>query len=130
MEIGNGKQLRSAVSEPLEPRQPLTLWAVSIATGIVRDARRPAIFAALNVTAERRRSTCLDRGHDLALIVGQPVTLGGAKGGAVAAENVRHLQLRAHDPGSFGRDHHEREAIERALRIGDQMSGDLRITSG
>jgi hypothetical protein len=40
--------------------------------------------------------------------VGQSVTLGGAKSVAVAAENVRHLELRAHDPSSFGRDHHDR----------------------
>ena len=64
---------------------------------------RPALarVAALDMTAERRRSACLDRGHDLALVVGQPVALGSAKSAAVAAENIRHLQLlRAHDPGS------------------------------
>src|SRR5271165_6352696 len=71
-------------------------------------ARLAAILAALDMTAERRRSACLDRGHDLALVVEQPVALGSAKSVAVAAENIRRLQLlRAHDPGSFGRDHHE-----------------------
>jgi hypothetical protein len=50
-----------------------------------------AILAALDMTAERRRSARLDRGHDLALVVGQPVALGSAKSVAVAAENIRHL---------------------------------------
>src|SRR5271165_1791612 len=94
-------------------------------------ARLAAILAALDMTAERRRSACLDRGHDLALVVEQPVALGSAKSVAVAAENIRRLQLlRAHDPGSFGRDHHERQPVERTWRVGDQMSGDLRITGG
>ena len=38
VEIGNGQQLHPAISEPLEPRQPLTLRTVSIATRIVGDA--------------------------------------------------------------------------------------------
>ena len=104
-------------------------WIVR-ATRIVGDARLAAILAALDMTAERWRSAA-DRGHDLALVVGQPVALGSAKSVAVAAENIRHLQLlRAHDPASFGRDHHEREPVERTWRVGDQMSGDLHITGG
>jgi hypothetical protein len=38
MEIGNGQQLRPAVGEPLQPRQPLALRAVSVAT---TNGRRP-----------------------------------------------------------------------------------------
>jgi hypothetical protein len=130
MEIGNGQQLRSAVGEPLEPRQPLALRAVSVAAAIEGDAGHAAILATLDVTAQRLRSARLDRGHDLELLVGQPVTLGSAKSVAVAAEDVRHLQLRAHEPGSFGRNHHQREPIEWAWRIGDQMRGDLGVTGG
>src|SRR5271166_243258 len=113
------------------PARQLPITGSAHKTRIVGDARLAAILAALDMTAERRRSACLDRGHDLALVVGQPVALGSAKSVAVAAEKIRHLQLlRAHDPGSFGRDHHEREPIERTWRVGDQMSGDLRITGG
>jgi hypothetical protein len=98
MEIGNGQQLRPAIVEPLQPRQPLTLRAVPVATTIEGDANCAAILATLDVTAERRRSARLDRGHDPSLVVGQPGALGSAKSFAVAAENIRHLQLRAHDP--------------------------------
>ena len=63
-----------------------------------------AILAPLDMTAERRRSACLDRGHDLALIEREPVALRSTKRVAVAAENVRHLQLRTHARRLFRRD--------------------------
>jgi hypothetical protein len=98
-----------------------------VAAGIVGDASLAAILAALDMSAERRRPAGLDRGHDLALIEGEPVALRGAKTVAVATEDVRHLQLRAHGALLFGRHHHEREPVERARGVGDQMSGDLRV---
>ena len=96
MEIGDGQQFGAAIGQPLEARQTLTLRTVPVATGIVGDASLAAILAALDVTAERRRPAGLDRGHDLALIEGEPVALRGAEAVAVAAKDVRHLQLRAH----------------------------------
>ena len=85
-----------------------------VAAAIENDADRAAILATLDMTAERRRSARLDRGHHLALLMRQTAALGGAKSLAMAAEDVRHLQLRAHEPGSFGRNHPQREPIERA----------------
>jgi hypothetical protein len=46
---------------------------------------------------------------------------------AVAAKDVRHLKSLAHSRRSIGRDHPEREAIERARRAGDQIRRDLRV---
>jgi hypothetical protein len=46
---------------------------------------------------------------------------------AVAAKVVRHLKSLAHSRRSIGRDHPEREAIERARRAGDQIRRDLRV---
>ena len=96
MKIGNGQQFGAAICKPSEARQTLALRAMPIAAGIVGDADLAAILAPLDMTAERRRSACLDRGHDLALIEGEPVALRSAKRVAVAAKNVRHLQLRTH----------------------------------
>jgi hypothetical protein len=79
------------------------------------------------MSAERRRAAGLDRGHDFALIEREPVALRDAKTVAVAAEDVRHLQLRAHGALLFGRYDHEREPVEGAWGVGDQMSGDLRV---
>src|SRR5208282_4332391 len=62
--------------------------------------------------------------HDAALVGGEPTTLRGAEIVAVAAEDVRNLQLGAHWPALFGRDHLERELIERARRPGDQPGRD------
>jgi hypothetical protein len=70
MEIGNGQQLRPAVGEPLEPRQTLALRTMSVAAAIESNADRAAILATLDMTAEGRRSARLDRGHDLALVMG------------------------------------------------------------
>jgi hypothetical protein len=50
----------------------------------VGDASLAAILAALDMSPERRHPSGLDRGHDLALIVGEPVALRGAKTAAVA----------------------------------------------
>ena len=86
MEIGNRQQFGAAICKPLEARETLALRAMSIAAGIVGDADLAAILAPLDMTAERRRSACLDRGHDLALIEGEPVALRSAKRIAVAAE--------------------------------------------
>ena len=104
MEIGNGQQFGAAICKPLEARQTLALRAMPIAAGTLGDADLAAILAPLDMTAERRRSACLDRGHDLALIEGEPVALRSAKRVAVAAKNVRHLQLRTHARRLFRRD--------------------------
>jgi hypothetical protein len=127
MEIGDGQQFGAAIGEPLKARQTLALRAVSIATRIVGDASLAAVLASLDVSAERRRTASLDRGHDLALIEREPVALRDAKTVAVAAEDVRHLQLRTHGALLFGRHDHEREPVEGAGDVGDQMSGDLRV---
>ena len=86
------------------PARQLPITESAHKAGIVGDADLAAILAPLDMTAERRRSACLDRGHDLALIEGEPVALRSAKRVAVAAKNVRHLQLRTHARRLFRRD--------------------------
>ena len=63
VEIGSRQQFGLAVRQPLRPRRPLTLRAMPIAAGVVGDARRAAIVARLDMTAERRRSARHDRAH-------------------------------------------------------------------
>ena len=117
---------RPAICKPLEPRQTLTLRTMSIAAGIVGDADLANPRSARH---DRRApaSACFDRGHDLALIVGEPVALHSAKSVAVAAKNIRHLQLRTHDAGYSGGINWHRESVEGAWRVGDQMRGDMCI---
>jgi len=65
-----------------------------IATGVVRDAQVGAGFAALDMTAQRRRSAALDRRYDLELAEAQMAGMGRTPSRSAAAEDVRHLDRR------------------------------------
>ena len=64
-------------------------------TGVVCNARVAAVVATLDMTAERRRTASLDCRHDAQLAVAYVAGIGGAPSVPVAAEDIRHLQLRA-----------------------------------
>ena len=60
-----------------------------------------ALIALLEVAAESRRAAHLDRGHDAPLRRGHRRAMLLSIGFAVAAEDIRHFQLRAiHGPGA------------------------------
>ena len=97
---------------PTSPRQlPITEFAHK--AGVVGDAGLATVRAAFDVAAKQGRAAGLDRCHDAALGLREPLPLRGAKGLTVAAEDVRHLQPRAHARRSRGWDHPERETVER-----------------
>ena len=52
-----------------------------------------AVLALLDVTAERRRAAGLDRRHDAELAMAHMTSVSGTPRLAVAAEDIRHLQL-------------------------------------
>jgi hypothetical protein len=85
-----------AIGKPLSAGQTLALRTVPIAAGIVGDAGFATILATFDMTAERRRSAGFDRRHDAALSRGQTAGLIDTIGGAVAAEDVRHLERGPH----------------------------------
>ncbi len=60
-EVGNRQQLGLPRREPLRAPRPLTLPAVAVPARVVGDAGEPAVVAALDVTAERRRAAGGDR---------------------------------------------------------------------
>src|ERR1700686_1342742 len=64
-----------------------------VATGVVGDAGVGAILAALDMTAERRGAARFDRRHDAKLPGADMPGIGFAPRLAVAAEDIRHLQL-------------------------------------
>ena len=94
MEVGDRQQLGLARFEPRLGGRPLAFWTMPIATGIIGDPRMRAVLAALDMTAERGRTTNLDRRHDAPLSEAYVAGVGRAPCLTVAAENVRHLQLR------------------------------------
>jgi hypothetical protein len=77
---------------------------VPVATAIVGDADLAAVLALLDMPAERRGPARLDGGYRAALVNRQPSALRGAKCVAVAAEDIRNLDPRAHLRRLFGRD--------------------------
>ena len=67
-----------------------------------------AVLAAFDVTAQRRRSTALDRRHDLQLAEAHVAGMGRTPSRPAVAEDVRHLDrgavtTAARQPGIFNR---------------------------
>jgi len=69
---------------------------MSIAARVEGDQRVAAacVLAARDMPAERRRAAALDRRHHLQLVEAHVPRVGFAPSGTVAAEDLRHLQLR------------------------------------
>ena len=101
--IGNRQKLRLALGEPLPRRRALTLRAVTVAAGIVGDAFVRAVLAALDVSAERRGPTGLDRRHHLQLGKTQMAGVGLAPRRAMGAKDVGDLQARPRHAASVRR---------------------------
>ena len=115
VEVRDGQQLGLSVDEPLRARQTLALRAVPVAAGIVGDADLAAIVARSTWPPSAAVRHASIGAHDPTLSGGQAGGVLGAIGGAVAAEDVRHLERGPHGAGSARRRHHQAEAIERAV---------------
>ena len=94
-EIADRQQIGRAGREPILRRRPLTLGAVAIAARVVGDAAVAAIFAALDMPAERDRTALLDRRHDLELLQAHMSGIGPSPVGPMAMKDICNLQLRA-----------------------------------
>ncbi len=92
VEVRHRQQLGLAGLKPGLRRPPLALRAVPIPTRVIGDARMGAVFASLDVSAERGGATYLYGRHDAPLGEAQMGRVSRAPGGPVAAENIRHLQ--------------------------------------
>src|SRR6266700_172164 len=64
MEVRHRQQLSLPLREPLGPRQPLAFGTVTVAAGVVSDARCATIIALLDMAAERGRPAGRDGAHD------------------------------------------------------------------
>ena len=102
VEIRHRQQFGLARLQPFGARQALALRAMPVAAGVVGVANEAAIGALLGMAAERRRAAGLDRRHDATLGAAEMVGVGLPVRRAVAAEDIRHLQLGAHRAGSGG----------------------------
>jgi hypothetical protein len=80
---------------PFRTSERLAFWAMTVATGVVTGPLVITTVAPLDMTAKGCSATHLDRSHDAPLCSGERPVMLFAIGFAVAAENVRHFQLRA-----------------------------------
>ncbi len=99
VEIGNRQKLGLARREPLGSRPTLTLRAMPVAAGIIGDPRDAAVFAGLNVSAERLGPACNDRAHHAPLDATQMTGMITAIGVALLAQDIGDL-----DDGPVRRD--------------------------
>ena len=130
MEIRHRQQVCLTVGKPSFARRALALGAVPIATAVECDAGMRAVLAGLDMTAKRCGSAKLDRGHYAAFDAAKMAVMGSAISMTMAAENIRHLQSRAHHSRLVRRYHLQRQTVERALRPGDRARGHMRVARG
>ena len=82
----------AAAAKARSNRRQLPITGFAHKAAIVGDDRVGAIFAARNMTAERRRAAALDRTHHLALVEAHMTRVGATPGRAEVAEDIRDLQ--------------------------------------
>ena len=99
VEIRHRQKLGFARRKPCRRSRPLAFRAVPVAAGIVGDARVGTVLAALDMTAERGGATNLDRRHDAPLGEAHVAGVGRAPRLTMAAEDIRHLELRPNHVG-------------------------------
>src|SRR5260221_2618901 len=67
MKVWHWQELGLTIGEPLHPGQPLAFGTVTVAAGVVSDARCATIIALFDMAAERGRSAGRDGAHDALL---------------------------------------------------------------
>ncbi len=119
VEVADRQQIGLAGREPILRRRALTLWAMAIAARVVGDTAVAAIFAALDMPAERGGAALLDRRHDLELTQAHMSGIGPAPVGPIAMKDVCDLQLRAaHGRPATPRVAASRRSVVQAGRVG------------
>lgn len=96
MKILTGQQLGSPLFQPLGARQRLTLWAMSIGTGVVGIAFVPTSITSLQMTSNCGGATGFDGAQRPLLRGGQRGSMRLAKLVAVCTHDVRDFQCRPH----------------------------------
>ncbi len=72
----------------------LAFRAMAVAAGVVAYTREAALVAAIDMTAQRRRSALLDSRHHLQLAEAHMTGVGQTPRRSEAAEDIRHLDRR------------------------------------
>ena len=94
VEVRHRQQFGFARRKPRLGGRPLALGAVPVTARVIGDACVGAVLTALDMAAEGSGATYLYGRHDAPLGETQMGLVGRAPVGPVAAENIRHLQVR------------------------------------
>ena len=126
VETRNRQQLRPPCGDPGFLSPTLAFGTVTVA--LIR-CRVAAVGAASDMPAERRGAAGFDRAHHPTLVAVEVLAARGAERGAVAAEDVRHLDAAGHVAAASGRrDHLELQLLQRARRPADETLRELNFT--
>jgi hypothetical protein len=99
MKVRDLKKFGLAVLKPLGSGKTLAFWAMAVPARVESVSLMTALVAALHMAAESGCPARFDGGHDAALPGGHRRAMLFAVSFAIAAEHVRHFQLRAfHEP--------------------------------
>jgi hypothetical protein len=102
---------------------------MTVAAGIIGDARHAAVVARLDVTTERGCATRNDRAHHAPFDAAQMSGVGQTIGVAMPTQNVSDLEAIAKPARYHGRlterSDFQGQTIERALGRADRMGRDL-----
>src|SRR5713101_3071540 len=95
MKIVRRENFGRSFFDPLRTSERLAFWAMTVAAAVVTGPLVITAVAPLKMTAESCRAAHLDRGHNAPLGRRHRRAMLFTIGFAVAAEDVRHFQLRA-----------------------------------
>src|SRR2546430_10127137 len=104
MKVWHGHGLGLPLREPLHPGQPLAFGTVTVAAGVVSDARCATIIALFDMAAERGRSAGRDGAHDAPLDAPEMTGVRLSKRCAMAAGENPPLPSRGPGARPAGRD--------------------------
>ena len=117
--IGDIQEFGLPILDPLCPRQAFAFGTMSIPATIEGVAFMAALVTSLQVTAEDSGAAHLDGGHDAALPNRHRRAMLLSIGFSVAAEHVRHFQLRTVHGPALRNTEVRRVRVQRVLDEGE-----------
>ena len=128
MEVPDRQHALRAQSNPFLLRERLAFGAMSIAAGVIDRSLKAAVAAHLEMTAERSRTTELDRRQHPALGLRQVVML--LELGAVRSDDISHLER--WPPGECRAVRHVgsgclRQPFQWTFRLRNELRADLSV---
>src|ERR1700687_2288736 len=90
--VARREKFSSTCGDPPFPRRGLTLRAVPVAAGVVRDGAMPAAGALIEMTTERGVTTARNGPQHFAVLPAEPVPISFDEGSSRGADEIGHLQ--------------------------------------